>query len=62
MMAAEIKGLNEAGKPFKAKINPQSLAIMKLKVKGMDDDRDHRRNRQQHGDAPGRWMVCPPTS
>ncbi len=50
----EIKGLNEeAGKPFKAKINPQSLAIMKLKVKGMDDDRDHRRNRQQHGDAPG---------
>ncbi|QGA58610.1 PepSY domain-containing protein [Brucella sp. 2280] len=49
----EIKGMNEAGKPFKAKINPQSLAIMKLKVKGMDDDRDHRRNRQQHGDAPG---------
>ncbi len=46
----EIKGLNEAGKPFKAKINPQSLAIMKLKVRGMDDDRDHRHNRQQHGD------------
>ncbi|MFQ0815821.1 hypothetical protein AVM02_07865 [Brucella anthropi] len=47
----EIKGLNGAGKPFKAKINPQSLAIMKLKVRGMDDDRDHRHDRKQRGDA-----------
>ncbi|MGN6451157.1 MAG: PepSY domain-containing protein [Brucella intermedia] len=47
----EIKGLNEAGKSFKAKINPQNLAIMKLKVKSTDDDRDHRHNRQQRGDA-----------
>ncbi len=47
----EIKGLNEAGKPFKAKIDPETLAIVKLKIKGADGDRDHRHGRQRQSDT-----------
>lgn len=34
----EIRGVDEAGQPFKAKIDPATLAIVKMKRKDRHDD------------------------
>lgn len=51
----QIKGVDEAGQPFKAKIDPATLSIVKMKRKGQHDD-DQARARQPAGasvtDAP----------
>jgi hypothetical protein len=42
----EIRGVDEIGRPFKAKIEPATLSIVKMKRKGRHDD-DHTRFRRQ---------------
>jgi hypothetical protein len=42
----EIRGVDETGQPFKAKIDPATLSIVKMKRKGRHDD-DHTRVRQR---------------
>jgi hypothetical protein len=44
----EIRGTDEQGRAFKAKINPQTLAIVKIKRR--DRDRDHDRERRHDRD------------
>lgn len=42
----EIRGVDETGRPFKAKIDPATLSIVKMKRRDRDDD-DHTRIRQR---------------
>lgn len=42
----EIRGVDETGQPFKAKIDPATLSIVKMTRKGRHDD-DHTRVRQR---------------
>lgn len=53
----EIRGLDEKGRAIKAKIDPGSLAIVKMKRKGRDNDRrgDYRQT------APAR-DIAPPSN
>lgn len=41
----QIRGVDETGQVFKAKIDPATLAIVKMKRKGADDG-DHKRERR----------------
>lgn len=58
----EVRGVNAEGVRFKAKLDPETLEIVKWKRKGSDDDRrDRQRDRQrdpqqdlqQQGAGPG---------
>ena len=42
----QIRGIDENGRPFKAKIDPATLSIVKMKRKDRHDD-DHTRGRRQ---------------
>ncbi len=54
----QIKGVDEAGQAFKAKIDPATLSIVKMKRKSRHDD-DHMRARQQ---PTGEGMTGTPPS
>lgn len=45
----EIRGSDNTGRAFKAKIDPANLAIVKLKYKDRDHDRDDDRHGSRHG-------------
>ncbi len=54
----ELRGRDAQGRDFKAKIDPRTLAIVKLKARG--DDHDQRRERQrQRGAEPAPRSATP---
>lgn len=53
----QIRGIDETGQPFKAKIDPATLAVIKMKRKRTDDDHGRERRRST---APG--MIELPSS
>jgi hypothetical protein len=56
----EIRGIDENGWPFKAKIDPATLSIVKMKRKGRHDDDHARVKRQPIGsDMTGGSSVLP---
>jgi hypothetical protein len=42
----QIRGIDEAGQSFKAKINPATLSVVKMKYKDRDDDETMRERRR----------------
>ena len=38
----EMRGTDAEGRAFKAKIDPETLELVKMKIRDRDDDRDHR--------------------
>lgn len=55
----QIKGIDETGQSFKAKIDPGTLAVIKMKRKRADADDDYRRERRRPA-APG--VIEPPSA
>ncbi|MBB5703063.1 hypothetical protein FHS76_002959 [Ochrobactrum daejeonense] len=49
----EVRGSDETGKAFKAKIDPATLAIVKMKQRDRDHDRDHDRDDGRRGSKRG---------
>ena len=43
----QIRGIDETGQPFKAKIDPGTLAVVKMKRKRADDHDEHGRARRE---------------
>ena len=43
----QIRGIDETGQPFKAKIDPGTLAVVKMKRKRADDNDEHGRARRE---------------
>ena len=43
----QIRGIDETGQPFKAKIDPGTLAVVKIKRKRADDNDEHGRARRE---------------
>ena len=60
----ELRGTDAQGRSFKAKIDPETLAVVKMKPKGhqSDRDRDHDRARDRAASQPGGGTVSPPSS
>jgi hypothetical protein len=48
----EIRGTDEGGRPFKAKIDPATLEIVKLRYKDRDDDRHGARRQRTQNIGP----------
>lgn len=44
----QIKGVDKTGKAFKAKIDPATLSIVKMKHKDKDKDHDHDKDDDKH--------------
>ncbi len=57
----ELRGTDAQGRSFKAKIDPETLAVVKMKPKGHqpDRDRDHDRARDRAASQPGGSAVSP---
>ena len=51
----EIRGTDKQGREFKAKIDPETLTVLKIK----QDDRKHDRERDQHGEGAARQARPP---
>jgi len=47
----EIRGTDSQGRTFKAKIDPETLKVLKLKQREGDRDREHDRNRNRDPEA-----------
>ncbi|MBY4594492.1 PepSY domain-containing protein [Ottowia caeni] len=45
----EIRGRDDKGRAFKAKLDPQTLQVVKMKLR--DDDDDHERKRRRESDS-----------
>ena len=59
----QIRGQDENGRAFKAKIDPGSLAVIRLKRKGEDHDRgEGRRHGQASPSAPASPAGTPPAN
>ena len=48
----EIRGTDEGGRPFKAKIDPATLEIVKLRYKDRDDDHHEAKRQRTQGIGP----------
>lgn len=57
----EVRGSDETGKAFKAKIDPATLAIVKMKHKDRDHDRDDDRRKSRHGEGQPSGAAAPVT-
>lgn len=57
----EIRGTDRQGRTFKAKIDPETLKVLKLKQRDGDRDRDreHDRNRNRDPEAPQSRLSQP---
>ncbi|WP_415183869.1 PepSY domain-containing protein [Phaeovulum sp.] len=55
----EIKGRDATGREIKAKIDPATLRVIKMKYKDDDGDRDHR-SRDRKNDAGALTPATPP--
>ncbi len=55
----EIRGVDETGQPFKAKIDPATLSIVKMKHKGRHDDHTRVRQQPTGSDMAGASGVLP---
>ena len=49
----EIRGTDADGRAFKAKVDPQTLEVLKIKQQERERDRDRARNRARDEPAPG---------
>lgn len=59
----QIRGQDENGRAIKAKIDPGSLAVIRLKRKGDDDDRAEGRHRDRASrPAPASPTATPPAN
>lgn len=59
----QIRGEDENGRAIKAKIDPASLAVIRLKRKGEDGDRSEGRRRDRTSQPePGAPAAAPPAS
>ncbi len=58
----QIRGQDENGRAFKAKIDPGSLAVIRLKRKGEDHDRSEGRHRDRTSPAPAAPAGPPPAN
>lgn len=61
----ELRGKDAQGREFKAKLDPQTLRVLKMKPRDRDRDRDRERDRdrQRSGPAtPGESMPPPGTA
>ena len=51
----ELRGRDAQGRAFKAKIDPRTLAVVKMRQRGDDDDhRERERHRERRGDQTPR--------
>ena len=51
----ELRGRDAQGRAFKAKIDPRTLAVVKMRQRGDDDDhRERERHREHRGDQTPR--------
>lgn len=58
----QIRGQDENGRAFKAKIDPGSLAVIRLKRKGEDHDRGEGRRHGRAAPAPDAPAGAPPAN
>lgn len=58
----QIRGQDENGRAFKAKIDPASLAVIRLKRKDEDHDRSEGRRRDRTSPAPDAPAGAPPAN
>lgn len=53
----EIRGRDDKGRAFKAKLDPQTLQVVKMKLR--DDDDDHERKRRRESDSTKSQGTAP---
>lgn len=53
----EIRGRDDKGRAFKAKLDPQTLQVVKMKLR---DDDDHDRKRRREADSSRSQVTTPP--
>ncbi len=58
----QIRGIDGAGQSFKAKIDPETLSVVKMKRKDRHDEDDTRERRQSSDPGTGGASGAPPPS
>ena len=53
----EIRGKDAQGRDFKAKLDPQTLQVVKMKSRDRDRDRDRDRSRERERERDGRGQA-----
>ena len=55
----EIRGRDAQGRAFKAKLDPQTLRVVKMKLRNDDDNRERERTRSRDDPAPATASPVP---